>query len=353
MERKKSFFYLWLLLATILVMISACGWMPSKGLRTQAEDSEGSNSSSLIGAADSIQRPEGIAVSYNRFNIATIDNNQTNVLTSSNRDFKPVSSSDGKYLVFFRVVTYGNGTFETWKTKICVINYDGGGFRELTSGSYADYNPTFMRDGTNRIVFNRYNRHGRGRSEIYMTTPEASPGEEQKISHPTIPAYEWVYSSLKDGRLFIHRIQTAQREVYLLKPNPGGLGEYQRISMPTTNYIHKANISPSETKITYMFDNDNNGATYNDVQIAWSKFDVDGLRVYDQKLITAYDTKTIEEYPKWSPDETLIIYDSNKMYGGGNIFQLYAYRLSDGAEKNISPDKNLNCQLSSVRGLPK
>jgi len=327
--------------------------MPPKGVRTQAEDSKGSNSSSLKGAADSIQRPEGIAVSHNRFNIATIDNNKTNVLTNSNRDFKPVSSSDGKYLVFFRVVTYGNGTFETWETKICVINYDGGGFRELTSGSYTDYNPTFMRDGTNRIVFNRYNRHGRGRSEIYMTTPEASPGEEQKISHPTIPAYEWVYSSLKDGRLFIHRIQSAEREVYLLKPNPGGLGEYQRISMPTTNYIHKANISPSETKITYMFDNDNNGATYNDVQIAWAKFDVEGLRVYDQKLITAYDTKTIEEYPKWSPDETLIIYDSNKMYGGGNIFQLYAYRLSDGAEKNISPDKNLNYQLSSVRRLPK
>jgi len=109
--RKKSFFYLCLLLAAIPVMISACGWMPSKGVRTEAGNSERSKSGSPQAANDSIQRPEGIAVSHNRFNIATIDNNQTNVLTSSNRDFKPVSSPDGKYLVFFRVLTYGDGTF--------------------------------------------------------------------------------------------------------------------------------------------------------------------------------------------------------------------------------------------------
>ncbi|MBW2093159.1 MAG: PD40 domain-containing protein, partial [Deltaproteobacteria bacterium] len=254
---------------------------------------------------------------------------------------------------FFRVLTYGDRTFKTWKTKICVINYDGSGFRELTSGEFTDYNPTFMRDGTNRIVFNRYNRHGMGRCEIYMTTPSASPGEEIKISHPTIPAYEWVYSSLKDGHLFIHRIQSAEREVYLLKPNPGGLGEYQRVSMPTTNYIHKANISPDETKITYMFDNDNNGATYNDVQIAWAKFDPKGPRVYDQKLITPYNLERTDAYPKWSPDGSLIIYHSNRMHNGRKYPQIYAYRLSDGVEKNISPDKTLGYVYPCMRGFPK
>jgi len=75
--------------------------------------------------------------------------------------------------------------------------------------------------------------------------------------------------------------------------------------------------------------------------------------VYDQKLITDYNLKIEEEYPKWSQDETLVIYDSNKLSGGGDIFQRYAYRLSDGGGKNLSPNKRLNYQLSSVRGLPK
>ena len=316
-------------------------------------DSGGSNNGSPEDTADAIQLPAEVAVSYWGFNIATLNNGRLNMLTNSDMDHKPVSSSDGKYLVFFRVMTYGDGSFETWRTKICVVNYDGGGFRELTSGDYTDYNPTFMRDGTNRIVFNRYNRFGRGRCEIYMTTPQASIGEKQKISHPTIPAFEWVYSSLKDGRLFIHRIQTAQREVYLLKPNPGGLGKYQRISMPTTNYIHKANISPDETKITYMFDNDNNGATYNDVQIAWAKFDVESLRVYDQKLITEYNLETTDAYPKWNPDQSLIIYHSNRIHKGRKFPQIYAYRLLDGVEKNISPDKTAGYVYPSMRGMPK
>jgi hypothetical protein len=186
-----------------------------------------------------IKRPEGIAVSFNTYNIATIDNGKTNVLTDSDRDFKPVSSADGKYLVFFRVESFGDGvSFLTWTTKLCVVNYEGGGFRELTSGEHADFNPTFMRDGTNTIVFNRYHRETKT-CEIYITTPDASPGDEVKVSHPIIDSYEWVYSSLKDGRLFVHRIETDAREVYLLKPNPGGLGEYQRISMPSNKHIHR------------------------------------------------------------------------------------------------------------------
>ena len=217
-----------------------------------------------------ITPPAAMAASHARFNISVIRGDQTQTLTRANRDFKPVSSLDGQTLVFFRVMTYGDGSFETWRTAICVVQTDGDNFRQLTSGQYADYNPTFLRDGTNRIAFNRYNRTGRGHSEIFLTTIDAEQGAEQRVSHPTQPAYEWVYSSLKDGRLFIHRIQSAQRETFLLTPNPGGLGTYQRVEMPSNQYFHKASISPSETKITYMYDNDNNGATYEDAQIAWA-----------------------------------------------------------------------------------
>jgi Tol biopolymer transport system component len=138
-----------------------------------------------------------------------------------------------------------------------------------------------------------------------------------------------------------------------IRARPGGLGKYERVQMPSNQFFHKACISPSETKITYMYDNDNNGATYNDVQIAWAKFDVKGLRVYDQKLITPLNLKTISEYPKWSPDETLILYDSNKESGGREVYQIYAYRIADGVERRISPDPTKNYQFVCAMGLPK
>jgi hypothetical protein len=294
-----------------------------------------------------------LTFSHSRFNIATMIGGHLQFLTRADRDFKPVSSPDGKTLVFFRVRTYGNGTFETWRTAIYVIKADGSGLRQITSGEFSDYNPTFLRDGSNRIAFNRYNRLGHQTSEIYLTSPSATIGEEQRVSHPTIPAYEWVYSSLKDGRLLIHRIQSQEREVYLLTPVPGGLGTYQRVQMPSNHYIHKACIAPSETKITYMFDNDNNGATYNDAQIAWAKFDAKTLRVYDQKLITPDDPATIDEYPKWTPDETMVLYDSDKAAPGKGVFQIYAHRTADGVERVLSLDPRQNDQFVCVLGLPK
>jgi len=188
-----------------------------------------------------------LCFSHSRFNIATMKKGQVQVLTTGNRDFKPISSPDGKTLVFFRVRTFGDGTFETWRTALYVVNTDGSGLRQMTSGDYTDYNPTFMRDGSNRIAFNRYNRIGWRTSEIYLTSPDAKIGAEQRVSHPTVPAYEWVHSSLKDGRLFIHRIQSEEREVYLLTPIPGSLGKYERVQMPSNHFVHKVCISPITT----------------------------------------------------------------------------------------------------------
>jgi hypothetical protein len=293
-----------------------------------------------------------LCFSHSRFNVATMIDGKLRVLTDSNRDFKPVSSPDGKTLVFFRVRTYGDGTFETWRTAIFVVNVDGSGLRQLTSGEYADYNPTFVRDGSNRIAFSRYNRTGKRHSEIFLTTAKADIGAEQRVSHPTVPAYEYVYSSLKDGRLLIHRIESEEREVYLLTPSPGVLGKYERVRMPTNHYVHKLCVSPSETKITYMFDNDNNGATYNDVQIAWARFDAKSLRVWDQKLITPDDRATIDEYPKWSPDETLVLYDSDKAAPGQGRTQIYAHRIADDVEFNLSLDSKENDQFPCVLGFP-
>jgi hypothetical protein len=102
-----------------------------------------------------------------------------------------------------------------------------------------------------------------------------------------------------------------------------------------------------------MYDNDNKGATYNDVQIAWANFSAKDLRAYDQKLITSYNLRSIEEYPKWSPDETVVVYDSNRASGGGKIYQIYAYRIGDDVERNISPDSSKSVQFVCIMGQPK
>jgi Tol biopolymer transport system component len=317
---------------------------------SQAQDQQAPGSKTPHDPALAASLP--LCFSHSRFNVATRIEGKLRVLTDSNQDFKPVSSPDGKALVFFRVQTYGDGSFETWRTSIWVVNVDGSGLRQLTSGEFADYNPTFLRDGTGRIAFSRYNRTGKRHSEVFLTTPQAEIGAEQRVSHPTVPAYEYVYSSLKDGRLLVHRIESAEREVYLLTPKAGELGKYERIAMPTNHYVHKLCISPSETKITYMFDDDNSGATYNDVQIAWARFDAKSLRVWDQQLITPDDRATIDEYPKWSPDETLVIYDSDKAAPGKGVMQIYAHRIADGGERLLSPDPKQNDQFPCLLGLP-
>jgi Tol biopolymer transport system component len=317
---------------------------------TSSEPSAGEPAKPNVGASP--PNIERFVCSSDRFNITAIRQGGATKLTHSDKDFKPISSPDGKTLVFFRVQTYGDGSFETWRTAICVINTDGTGFRQLTDGKHSDYNPTFMRDGTNRIAFNRYNEAGKHECKIFLTTTSSSPGEEKQVSHPTISSYEWVYSTLKDGRLFVHRIESAARQAYLLTPNPGGLGKYERVQMPSNQYFHKACISPSETRITYMYDQDNNGATYADARIAWAKLDVKARRVYDQVLITDDSPKTIEEYPKWSPDEAEVLYDSNKARGGGDIYQIYAYQLATGKERNLLPDASHNYQFVCLLGLP-
>jgi hypothetical protein len=150
------------------------------------------------------------------------------VLTSGD-DFKPSWSKTGSLLTFFHALQYG-AEFAQWKTKLCVIRADGTGLRELTNGSYADFNPTWTRDGTNLIIFNRYAVRGADANDIFFISPTGSVGDEVRVSNPD-NRYEWGFSGLRDGRLFIDRVSWAtappQARSFLLTPNPGGIGTYE------------------------------------------------------------------------------------------------------------------------------
>jgi AraC family transcriptional regulator len=269
-------------------------------------------------------------------------------LTDGHRDFKPSWSPDGTMLTFFRLVT-GGPEFRDWRTRLCVIKADGTGFRELTSGDYADFNPTWTRDGTQRIVFNRYSPDGGWHNRAYWTSPDAAPGQEQLVSDPSYPYFEWVTGALRDGRLMVDRVTPTSVDSYLLRPKPGRAGRYEHLKRPTDQVWHKLTISPSETRVAYMLDRDRNSATYEDVVLCYADLDLATLTISNQVEITKAAAGIIHEYPAWSRDETLIYYDSNEL----GPYQLFAYRLADAVTRRVSPQVDRSYQFVALEGLPR
>lgn len=271
-------------------------------------------------------------------------------LTEGN-DFKPVWSKTGGLITYFHALRYGL-SFDQWKTRLCVIRSDGTDARVLSNGQYADFNPTWTRDGTNRILFNRYAARGSASNDIYLISPDGSIGDEVLVSDPA-NGYEWGFSGLKDGRIFMDRVQWNASgytvRSFLLTPRPGGAGVYEEITRPTTLLWHKLSVSPSETRVAYMLDNDGNMSTYNDVVLYYADFDLATQVVSHPVALTTYDLSQISEYPRWSADESLIIYDSNR----SGVYQMYAYRLADRTTTRISSDPSVNSQFGSFENLPK
>ncbi len=273
-------------------------------------------------------------------------------LTEANRDFKPSWSKSGSMIAFFRLLNYGP-EFAQWKTKLCVINANGSGLRELTDGAAADFNHTWTRDGTNMILFNRYAVDHPGSNDIYLTSPTATPGEEVLLSHPDHD-FEWAMSGLSDGRIFIDRIVfpfAAPPKVrsFLMTPNPGGIGHYEELIRPTTKMWHKLSVSPDETKVAYMLDNNDDMSSYADVVLYYADFDKERLVVENPVAITEKSPESVEEYPRWSADGSLIIYDSNRT----GIYQLYAYRPADGEHGRLSADQDNDYQFGNFENAPK
>lgn len=296
------------------------------------------------------------ACSYNR-NIAIFKQGElVRQLTTGSNDWKPSWSIDGKRLTFFRCLQYGL-TFEEWRTMLCVINQDGSGLRMLTSGEYTDFNPTWTRDGSNRIIFTRYSGEGI-RYRVYWTKHDAAPGDEQLISEPGYRGFEWAFSALRDGQIIIdrydekkvYRLDRSCIRTFLLTPSPGKKGVYKEVKRPHNKAWHKLSVSPEETKVAYMLDNNWDPATYEDVVICYADFDAKKGIISNERKITDYSMMNIHEYPRWSKDGKYIIYDSNRK---GGASQLYAYRLSDGVTVRISKSWANEYQFGNFKFAPK
>lgn len=277
--------------------------------------------------------------------ISTIDGGSVR-LTSGFRDYKPTWSIDGSRLTFFRMLEYEDG-FGISRTKIAVIDSAGNNLQLLTDGEHPDFNPTWTRDGSDMIIFTRYDREPSMRMKIYMIAPDGSPGDEILVSDPSFQYDEWACSGLRDGRIFIDRIGNGFRS-FLLRPVPGERGDYEEVTRPNSFYWHKLSVSPSETKVAYMRYGPGDRA-YEDCVICYAELDLENRAISNEVVVTRANPNIIFEYPRWTKDEVYLIYDCN-MTG---VFQIYAYRLSDGDLQIISPDHTVNSMYGNFDSLPK
>lgn len=271
-------------------------------------------------------------------------------ITRGHQDMKPSWSRTGGKIVFFRLTQSAPEVID-WKTAICVVNVDGTGFRKLTDGAQTDFNPTWTRDGKNKILFSRRDP-ARGTFAIYMTTADSSPGDEVVVSDPRYSSY--VFSCLRDGRVFANCPDHPSKAGYcLLTPSAEGRAMYEpvRFAFPLEGTIDRLSISPSETKITAEFQAGFGPYRFPGRTLYIADFDVKTRTVSRPVAITdpTPDPKIATLYPRWTRDESAVVYHCNKT--GKN--QLYIYRLRDGSTIRVSTNSNADYAFPCGEETPK
>jgi Tol biopolymer transport system component len=258
-------------------------------------------------------------------------------LTQGRNDHKPSWSKEGDMLTWFRWETnVKQGMAFNLHNAICVIKIDGTGFRELTDFSHSNYNPTWTRDGSNKIIFTRVGSNFR-KMEIYMIDPEGPKNSEVMITSPKhkgLGHYEWSESGLKDGRIFIWRVHPFKSAINLKAPRPLDNAQtwhlfdpdtqtYEDLSRPSRYPVHKLSVTPSETKVVYMKAKNHNPFSYNHSVIAYAELDLANMEVKNEVEISPYDSSYTDMYPRWAPDEMHIMYSSSR----SGKMQQYLYNL--------------------------
>jgi hypothetical protein len=273
----------------------------------------------------------------------------TTFLTPVNsEDYKPAYSPDFSQITFFRVFDYGEGPFDSWSTKVAVMNADGADVRMLTDVS-AHHVPKWTQDGSKRIVFSR-NEDGGGK--VWWTDPTSSPGDEQLLSNFSAPTTkEENFSALPDGRILVHRrdlaVDPTRNSMMAMTPVPGGKSTYEPVTYapngsPADNSdicFSKLTVSPSGTRVAYM-KMVGDGDYITQSQIAYADWDVGALTISNEVIIAEPLAGKQTWYPTFTPKEQFIVYAQDG--------KVYAYEIASKMTKRISASEHFYRYPSSV-----
>ncbi len=254
-------------------------------------------------------------------------------ITTGFMDFKPSWSKTDDMLVCFRR-TRNDPVTANWKSSIFIIHIDGTGFHKLSDGTRTDFNPTWTRDGLNTPVWNRKNDKTGGYC-VMQSRVGGKPGEEMPLTDESF--HNWAHSCLMDGRILVNATHpTMGRGVFLMTRGADAKPRYQRLQweLGAEGQMHRASISPSETKICFEF-------------LRGDKFTEPGHTLYvadfNARNHTISNLKAIANqagkpiwfaYPRWIDGESAVVYHSGET--GKN--QLYVYRMDDCSTRRVSTD---------------
>ncbi len=288
-------------------------------------------------------------------------------ITSGHPDYKPSWSADGKWIVFFRIMANPGWDISRWKTAIFIVKPDGSELRQLTSGKFTDYNPTWSREGSNFIIINRYEK-SLNRCYIYRTTPDSKPGDEILISDPNYS--EFGNTCSKDGRILVTSDRFRDKIpgyvlssspvkegyfeppfVFIMTPDPGHAGRYEQI-----RFQHKlpalpsrVNLSESERLVAYEVDNSWGNFSYSGHPLVIAEIDLKGLVVSNEVTVHETPGNVCSIYPTFTKDEKGIIYCDNR----NNIFQFYYYDRDKKNTTRISSNQGADYKYFCPEAVPK
>jgi hypothetical protein len=269
-------------------------------------------------------------------------------LTTGHQDFKPSWSKTGDRLVFFRRLK-DDPVVTNWITAMCIINVDGTGFHKLSDGTYTDFNPTWTRDGANAPIWNRKNPETGG---FYVVQSKVGnvPGQEVAVTDKRY--HTWVYSCVKDGRILVQSVHPQQGYGYfLMTRNVGGEPRFERIDceLATKGLLDRVSVSPSEKMVCFEYQT---GFRYKDTgrTLYLADFDVEKRTITNAKPFANEEANPSPwyAYPRWTKDETAIVYHANKTGKG----ELYLYTVKDGSTTKVSTNDDADYRYPHGEATP-